>query len=256
VHGRDRDSDELRAVAPLVAVVGERQQLIGPITLVENGGKTIGVTSAELLRPHHNSKLRVLVELDGSRHVDVAGFGLGRYAGVGLLDLKPVPADVDVKPLSLDRVCATTDTRGAPAGIVSIIPIGGGYERLLIPVYVDKDDGGGMSDTIMHLASPIEAAHNGLEVEGAMLFAWFPPNPALGRPPETLAVAIAYPYRARVAKPRALPVLAELIGLEDLGRALISQQEHDTRPELEQVVTGEIDEDLGGEPDPLAGFEE
>ena len=253
--GRDRDSEELRAVAPLVAVVGGRQQLVGPITIVENAGKTIGVTSAELLRPHHNAKLHVLVELDGSRTVEVTGFGLGRYGGVGLLELKPVPADVDVKPLTLDHVFATADTRGAPAGIVSIIPVGGDYERLLIPVYVDKDDGGGMSDMIQYLATPLDAAHVGLEIEGAMVFGWFPPNPALGRPPETLAVAIAYPYRAQIAKPRGMPVLAELIGLEDLGRALISAQEHDTRPELEQV-TGEIEEDLGGEPDPLAGFDE
>ncbi len=243
-------------MAPLVAVVGETQQLIGAITLVEHAGKTIGVTSAELLRPHTGKPLRVLVELDGSQYVDVANIGMGRYAGVGMLELaRPVPAEVDVKPLTLDRVCATSDTRGAPAGIVSIIPIGGGYERLLIPVHVDNDDGGGMSDSITRLVSPIETAHVDLEVEGAPLFAWFPPIPALGRKGEVLAVAIAYPYRARTAKPRDLPPLAELVALDDLGRALISGQEHDERPELQKVVTGEIEEH-SAVPDPLAGLDE
>jgi hypothetical protein len=110
-----------------------------------------------------------------------------------------------------------------------------------------------MSDTLTRIASPIEPAHVGLAIEGAPVFAWFPPNPALGRPGEVLAVAIAYPYRAQTAKPRELPVLAELVGLDDLGRALISTEDHDTRPELEQVVSGEI---VDGEIDPLAGLDE
>ncbi len=242
-------------MAPLVAVVGATQQLVGAITLVENAGKTLGVTSAELLRPHHGAVLRVLLELDGSRYIDVANIGMGRYAGLGLLELsKPVDGDADVKPLSIDHVCATNDTRGAPAGIVTIISVGGSYERLLIGVQVDNDDGGGMADTITRVASPIEATHVGVAVEGCPLFAWFPPNPALGRKGEVLAVAIAYPYRAH-AKPRALPVMAELVALDDLGRALISTQEHDTRPELTQVA-GEIVDKLDGEPDPLAGLDE
>jgi hypothetical protein len=260
VPGRDRDSEELRAVAPLVAVVGDKLQLVGPVTLVENAGKTLGVTSAELLRPHHGLPLRVLVELDGSRAIDVAGIGMGRYAGVGLLEMaQPIPDDVDVKPLSLDHVCATSDTRGAPSGIVSIIPVGGGFERMLIAVYVDNDDGGGMSDTITRIASPLEAAHADLDVEGAPLFTWFPPDPALGRKGEVLAVAIAYPYRARVAKPRELAVIAELVALDDLGRALISTQEHDTREELPVAVSGEIkdpNDSSSDDDDPLAGFKD
>jgi hypothetical protein len=254
VGGRDRDSEELRAVAPLVIGVGDKQQLIGPATVVENGGKTMAVTSAELLRPHHGHKLRILTELDGSAWVDVASIGMGRYAGVGLLDLaKPIPRDSDVKPLTIDHVCATSDTRGAPSGLVSIIPVGPVFERLLIAVYVDNDDGGGMSDTIQRLASPLEAAHVDLEIEGAPLFTWFPPNPVLGRKGEVLAVAIAYPYRARTAKPRALPVLAELVALDDLGRALISTQEHDSRPELVQVA-GELEDEI--DEDPLSGLDE
>lgn len=242
-------------MAPLVAVVGERQQLVGAVTLVEHAGKTLGVTSAELLRVHHGAQLRVLTELDGSKFVDVASIGLGRYAGLGLLELAGPVGDGDAKPLSIDHVCATSDTRGAPAGILAIIPIGDAYERMLIAVHVDNDDGGGMSDTIVRIASPVEPAHVDLEVEGCPLFAWFPPNPALGRPGEVLAVAIAYPYRARTARPRELPVLAELVGLDDLGRALISTQAHDAGPEVTQVA-GEIVEKQDGDPDPLAGLDD
>jgi hypothetical protein len=219
--------------------------------LVENAGKTLGITSAEILRAYQGAQLRVLTELDGSQYVDVTNIGMGRYAGVGLLELaRAIPDGAGVKPLGLDHVNATSDTRGAPAAIVTITPA---LERMLIPVHVDSDDGGGMSDTLTRIASPIEPAHVGLAIEGAPVFAWFPPNPALGRPGEVLAVAIAYPYRAQTAKPRELPVLAELVGLDDLGRALISTQDHDTRPELEQVVSGEI---VDGEHDPLAGLDE
>jgi hypothetical protein len=222
--------------------------------LVENAGKTLGITSAEILRAYQGAQLRVLTELDGSQYVDVTNIGMGRYAGVGLLELaRAIPDGGGVKPLGLDHVNATSDTRGAPAAIVTITPA---FERMLIPVHVDNDDGGGMSDTLTRIASPIEPAHVGLAIEGAPVFVWFPPNPALGRPGEVLAVAIAYPYRAQTAKPRELPVLAELVGLDDLGRALISTEDHETRPELEQVVSGEIDEKLAGEPDPLAGLDE
>jgi hypothetical protein len=242
VPGRDRDSEELRAVAPLVAIDGDSQHLVGAITVVEHAGRTIGVTSAELLRPHHGRQLRVLVELDGSRHVDISNIVVGRYAGVALLELAAaVPAGAEVKPLTIDHVCATSDTRGAPAGIVTIVAVGGAFERLLVGVHVDNDDGGGMSDTITRLATPVDPAHAGLDVEGAPVFAWFPPDPALGRKGEVLAVAIAYPYRARTAKPRELPVMAELVALDDLGRALISTEAHDARPELKQVA-GEIEE--------------
>jgi hypothetical protein len=258
VPGRDRDSEELRAVAPLVAVVGDSQQLVGPITLVKNAGKTLGITSAEILRAHQGAQFRVLTELDGSKHVDVTNIGMGRYAGIALVELaRAIPDDADVKPLGLGGVNATTDTRGAPAGILSINPIAGGrFERMLIPVYVDNDDGGGMLDRATRIVSPMESAHAELDIEGAPLFAWFPPNPALGRPGEVLAVGIAYPYRAQTAKPRDLPVLAQLVGLDDLGRALIAADAHEQRPELKQVVSGEIEEKLHGEPDPLAGLDD
>ena len=238
-------------MAPLVAIVGTHQQLVGAVTLVQHAGKTLAVTSAELLRPHHGAQLRVLTELDGSKHVDIAGIGLGRYAGLGLLELAGPVGDGDVRPLSIDHVCATNDTRGAPAGLVSIIQVGDAYERMLIAVHVDIDDGGGMSDTVVRIASPVEPAHAGLAVEGFPLFSWFPPNPALGRAGEVLVVAIAYPYRGH-AKPRELPVIAELVALDDLGRALISTQDHDAGPELKQVA-GEI---ADKQPDPLAGLDD
>ena len=135
---------------------------------------------------------------------------------------------------------ATSDTQGAPAGIVTLRAHGTGIlERVLVPVHVDTDDGGGMSDTLTRIASPLEAEHATIAVEGCPVFAWFPPNPALGRPGEVLVVAIAYPYRAQTAKPRDLPVIAELVALDDLGRALISSHEHAAHDELRQVA-GEI----------------
>jgi len=72
---------------------------------------------------------------------------------------------------------------------------------------------------------------------------------------EVLAVALAYPYRARTAKPRALPVMAELVALDDLGRALIATTEHESGPAV-TAVAGEIEEKLDGAPDPLAGLDE
>jgi hypothetical protein len=255
VPGRDRDSIELRAVAPLVAVVDGSQQLVGAVTLVEHGGKTMGVTSGELLRAHATMKLRVLTSLDGSTHVDVMGIGIGRYTGLGLLELaKSIADDGDVQPLTIDHVCATSDTQGAPAGIVTIANGEGGVlQRLLVAVHVDNDNGGGMSDTTTRLATPLDPAHAKLVVEGCPVFAWFPPNPALGRSGEVLVVAVAYPYRAAIAQPRELPVIAELLALDDLGRALISPHAHDSREELGQVA-GEIVESTAA--DPLAGLDE
>src|SRR5690348_16960520 len=62
VSDRDRNARELRSVAPLL-VDGA---LIGPVTLVRNGDRTIGVTDAELLRPHVGAALTVATMLDGS----------------------------------------------------------------------------------------------------------------------------------------------------------------------------------------------
>jgi hypothetical protein len=66
----------------------------------------------------------------------------------------------------------------------------------------------------------------------------------LGRQSEVIVVALGVPYRSKLYKPRELPALAELFGLEDLGRALPWQA---TNPEgsneLGQIA-GEIRDDL------------
>ena len=240
MHGFDRDAREVRSVAPLL-VAG---QLIGPVTLVRNGDKTIGATDVELLRPHVGAQLSVATMLDGSAVVPVGNWGLSRSAGLGLIELaSPVEAGLDVRPLDLGAVCASVDTRGAPAVLVSIVRDGTGFARSWIPVVVDNDDSAGMSDTAIRLASPLEDAHVGLAVDGASLFAWFPANPALGRASEVLVLGLAQAYRG-FSKPRERPVIAEIVGLDDLGRALIASQratEREAEPELTQVA-GEIED--------------
>jgi hypothetical protein len=236
----DRDAPEVRSVAPLL--VGG--QLIGPVTLVRNGDKTIGTADAELLRPHVGAQLSVATMLDGSAVVAVGNWGLSRHAGLGLIELaSPIDPGHDVRPLDLGAVCASVDTRGAPAVLVGIVRDGTGFARSWVPVQVDSDDSAGMADTALRLASPLEDAHVGLAVDGASLFAWFPANPALGRASEVLVLGMAQAYRG-FSKPRERPVIAEIIGLDDLGRALIATQratEREAEPELRQVA-GEIED--------------
>jgi hypothetical protein len=236
VHGRDRDARELRSVAPLLA----EGQLIGPVTLVRNGDKTIGATDAELLRPYVGAQLTIATMLDGSAVVSVGNWGLGRHAGLCLLELvSHVAPGLDVSPLDLGAVCATVDTRGSPAALIGIVRDGSGFARSWVPVQVDNDDDAGTGDVVMRLASPLEDLHVGRAVDGAALFAWFPPNPALGRASELLVLGLAQPYRG-FSKPRERPVIAEIVGLDDLGRALIAAQTPEERePELVQVA-GEI----------------
>jgi len=227
-------------VAPLV--VTATKELVAPVMLVTNGQKTIAVTSAELLRPWEAQQLSIATKLDGSELLPLTTWGMGRYSGVGLIELTtPISAGAEVVPVPLAAICATVDTRGAPAALATITQVGSKFERTLIPVQVDTvDSGGGMSDDVItRLASPIDAKHVGAQIEGAILFAWFPPDPVLGRKSEVLAVAMAYPYRIRTFQPRAQPAIAELSGLDDLGRALISAAPAPVRPELHEI-TGEI----------------
>lgn len=234
--GFDRDARELRSVAPLL-VDGV---LIGPVMLVQNGGKTIGATDAELLRPHVGAQLSVATMLDGSAIAVVGNWGLSRYAGLGLIELlHPIAPGLDVKPLDLGAVCATVDTRGLPAALVGITREGSGFARTWVPVQVDSDSATGTADLAARLASPLEDDHVGLAVDGAALFSWFPANAALGRASEVLVLGLAQPYRG-FSKPRERPVLAEIVGLDDLGRALLASQRTEERePELSQVA-GEI----------------
>ncbi len=238
--GRNRDAVELRSVAPLI--VSATRELVGAIMLVTNGPLTLGVTSAELLRPFDGVPLAIVTKLDGTSMVPVASWGMGRYSGIALVELAAsLPETSDLTPLPIGAVCASVDTRGAPSGVATIAAAGGTFVRELIAVYVDHiDTGGGMSDDVItRLASPLDAADAGKPIDGAMLFSWFPPDPVLGRKSEVLAVAMAYPYRAKAFQPRPVAAIAELIGLDDLGRALISSAPMTERPELRQV-TGEI----------------
>jgi hypothetical protein len=242
VSGRDRDAPQLRAVAPLVAL-GQPRRLVGPVALVANGAKVVGVTSAELLRPLQGTPVAVMTKLDGSALVPVVSWTLGRYSGLALIELGARTAGGDdVVPLDIGAVCATIDTRGAPAVLATIAPAGAGFVRTMVEVRVEPDDGGGMTDTVKRLATPVDPAQAaGALVEGALLFAWFPPDPALGRPSEVLATALAYPLRSDPARPRHPSAIAELIGLDDLGRVLLGELEPEARDELPQVA-GEIED--------------
>lgn len=241
VPARDRDAGELRAVAPLV--VKATRQLVAPVLLVTNGQKTIGMTSSELVRTWDPSQMVALTMLDGSTGVGVANWYMGRYSGVALIEFDgPVSPTAQVTPLPLASVCASSDTRGAPSAIATIVPgADRTFVRELVAVHVDVVDTGGMSDDMGRLASPFDAAHERIPIEGAVLFTWFPSDPVLGRKSEVLAVAMTYPYRQGAFAPRApLPAIAEMIGLDDLGRALIqSSSPVPDRPELHEV-TGEI----------------
>jgi len=217
-------------------------ELVGPVTLVRNGTKTIGATDPDLVRRHVGAQLTVVTKLDGSASVSIGHWGLSRKAELALLELaEPIDASCDVLPVDLGAVCANVDPQGAPAALVGIARDGHRFVRTQVPVVLDRDDGGDLSDTMIHLASPLDEADIGRSVDGAALFAWFAPNLALGRAGEVLALGIAQAYRG-FAKPRAHPVLAEIIGLDDLGRALLLAHKTEERePELRQVA-GEIED--------------
>jgi hypothetical protein len=245
--GRDprESAAELRAVAPLI-VTGPQLQLVGPCTLVTNGSQTIAFSSAELLR-HAGEPLAIALTLDCTKTLPVTSWTMGRIANMGVIELgAPFPfkdTTIDVKPLPLGAVCATLDTRGAPSALVTVQPApnGRGVVRRMIPVHVDAIDGGGMSDVITRLASPDQTEDVGADVDGAALFSWMPADPVLGRRSEVLVVALSVPYRQKTFKPRTLPAIGELFGLDDLGRALPWQPEEKAEPsnELGQVA-GEI----------------
>jgi hypothetical protein len=232
-------------VAPLVVLAGTKPQLVGACTLVTNGAQTIAFSSAELLR-QAGEPLAIALRLDGSRTIPVPSWMMGRHSAIGIIELGnafPKDKDLDVTPLALGSVCATVDTRGAPAALVTVEAAanGKGFVRRVVSTHVDAVDGAGMSDDVIRLASPMEIGDNAAPTDGAALFAWLPPDPVLGRPSEVVVVALGVAYRAKLFKPRALPPVAELIGLEDLGRALpwTGKTGEGSANEL-SVVVGEI----------------
>lgn len=258
--GRDtRESvAELRAIAPLV-VTGPQLQLVGPCTLVTNGSQTIAFSSAELLR-QAGEPLAIALTLDCRKTIPVNSWSMGRVANMGVIELgMPFPfkdTKLDVAPVSLGSVSATVDTRGAPSALVTVqrASDGRGVMRRVIPVHVDSVDGGMSDDIITRLASPDQADDSDVDIDGAALVTWMPADPVLGRPSEVVVVALGIPYRAKTFKPRELPALAELFGLEDLGRALPWEggAKKEEGNELGQVA-GEIRDDAPA--DPLAGLD-
>nr|HEX4315603.1 hypothetical protein [Kofleriaceae bacterium] len=234
---------ELRAVAPLV-IAGTRQ-LVGTCTLVTNGAVTVGFTSSELLRLVAGQQLAIATKLDGSQLVPIGSWGPGAYTGLGLVTLAtPFVVDprLDVMPIAIGSVCATVDNRGSPSVLVAMMPSPTGYARVVVPVHLDAVGDG--SDVVARLATPLDQADASVAVEGTPVFAWFPPDPALGRKSEVLALALAYAYRQQLYAPRGRPAIAELVGLDDLARAL-PYGSPEQEPELGQVA-GEIrDSELG-----------
>jgi hypothetical protein len=253
--GRDtrKAASELRAVAPLV-VVREPLELVGACTLVTNGARTVAMSSAELLR-NAPEPLAIALTLDGKKTLRIAQWSMGRIVGVGIAELaEPFPKTAtDLVPLDLSAVSATVDTRGAPSALVWIAKDGASFVRRAAAVHVDAIDGGGMSDEVLtRLASPDDAADGGAPIEGAPLFSWMPADPVLGRKSEVVLVAIGLPYRQKTFKPRANPPIAEVVSVEDLGRALPWEgAQPEGSNELGQVA-GEIRDDESG---PLAGLD-
>jgi hypothetical protein len=221
-------------VAPLVTL-GDKPTFVGPCTIVTNDERAVAFSSAEILR-RAAEPLVIYTRLDGSSSIPVKAWQLGMRGGVGLIDIPPGTAfSTDVHPLHLSSVYATLDIRGAPAGVVSFTA---SFERRVIGVHVDNADPTG--EDALWLATAASTDDDGVEIDGAPLFAWIPPDPVLGRGSEVVIVALAVTYQQGALAPRKRPPLAELVGLDDLSRVLPwAEQTPPPRAELEQVA-GEI----------------
>ncbi len=248
---------ELRAVAALVVTGGATPQLVGACTLVTNGKQTIAFSSAELLRLA-GEPLAIALTFDGKKTLPVTAWVMSRSPAMGIIELGtsfPTGEPLDVQPLAIASVCATVDNRGAPSALVGVQQTATGWSRRVIPVHVDAVDGGGMSDDILsRLASPDAVLDMDAEVDGAALFSWMPADPVLGRPPETVLVALACKYLHGTFRPRELPAIAEVTGLEDLGRALPFHVAPKAANDLGQVA-GEIKKVASTTPDTLGGID-
>jgi hypothetical protein len=238
---------ELRCVAPLVVRAAGGPELAGPCMLVTNGRHAIAVASAEVLR-RAGEPLVILTRLDGSSFVPVTAWQLAHDPALGIIDLgEGVAFTPEVHPLHLAQLSAAVETRGAPAALVAVRPVGTAFARALIAVEVVVDDGGGMSDDITRLVMPVEAVGDDVASNGAPLFAWMPPDPVLKRASEVIAIALGVAPRTRGARSGPVVPLAELVGLEDVGRVL-PWAEHTPAPQPELV---EIAGELGGMTGPV-----
>ncbi|HEY1552512.1 MAG TPA: hypothetical protein VGG28_32010 [Kofleriaceae bacterium] len=222
---------ELRCVAPLVTL-GATPTVVGSCTIITNGDRAIAFSSAELLRKAPEP-LAIYTRLDGSSQLPVTRWTLGLSGCIGLIEIPPGTAfSIDVHPLMLSSVHASLDTRGAPSGLVAF---DASFTRRIVGVHVDNADPNGEDPVWLATPSSEEAGN----VDGAPLFSWMPPDPVLGRGSEVVAVALAISYRGALV-PRGRAPIAELVGLDDLGRALPwAEQTPPPRTELEQVA-GEI----------------
>jgi len=220
VKGDPREATaELRCVAPLVAIRREGVQLLGPCLLITNGMQTIAAASSEVLRKA-GAQLAILTRFDGSTYLQIKTWQLARHSALGIIELgEGAQFSPEVHPLHLSLLSAAVETRGAPSALITIRSEGNGFAREVIGVRIDVDDGDEMSEPLVRLVSPIDVVEPGTLVDGSPLFAWMPPDPVLGRAGEVIAVAIGVVARARTA-PATSNAIAELVGLEDAGRAL------------------------------------
>lgn len=215
-------STELRAIAALI-VPGRKPQLVGPCTLVTDGTQVVAFSSAELLR-QAPEPLAIALTFDCKKTVPVRAWSLCRTPQMGIIEIDvdiPEGEDLDVAPLSIGSVCATIDTRGAPSALVTVHAVDGKIARRIIPVHVDTVEGGGSRDDIItRLASPDSPTDVDAPGDGAALVSWLPADPLLGRQAEVVVCALATAYQQKTFQPRELPALAELHGLDEIGRVL------------------------------------
>ncbi|CAN5290837.1 hypothetical protein BH11MYX1_BH11MYX1_46000 [soil metagenome] len=232
-------TSELRCVAPLVVLGPGGMHLLGPCLLITNGAHTIAAASSAVLRTA-NEPLAILTRLDGATSIRVTSWQLARHAALGIIELgEGVAFGPEIQPLHLSLLSAAVETRGAPSALVTVRPAGVGFAREVIGVRIELDDGGGASDELTRLVSPIDPVEAGTLVDGSPMFAWMPPDPVLGRTSEVIAVAIGVVSRARTA-PGTSNAIAELVGLEAAGRAL-SWDELTPPPSNELAqISGEI----------------
>lgn len=239
---------QVRCVAPVVVVTNGGAKLVGPCVLVSNGAHAIALASAELLRKA-GEPLAIVTRLDGSATLPIKAWHLGRHPAIGVIDLGDSSAFTpEVRPIGLEVLSASVDTRGAPAALVGLRMEAGVFARIAVGVQLVVDDGGGMSDEVTRLAVPQERMPDGAQLDGAPLFAWMPADPVLARPSEVVVVALGIAPRTRTFGSYA--PIAELVGLEDAAVALPWLEQPPVAQEGPVQVAGEIGRFTGPIPKP------